>query len=123
MKLYLTYLLLVFVSVAAAQAPKPKTAPAKAAVTPQPGAQPLPTISDTDKLALRDLQVESLQLASQAKDLSAQYGQLQQQLVAVNGKINQKVEEVFKKAKLDQKEYQIDPKTLVFVPKPPPTKK
>ena len=116
MKLYMTWLLVSVASMVLAQAPKP----APRAEAPTAAAKALPTISDQDKLALRDLQVESLQLADQLKDLVTKYQQLQQQSQAVNAKIGQKVEEVFKAAKLDQKDYQIDPQKLVFVPKPPP---
>ena len=118
MKLYLTYLLLVCASIALAQAPKPVPKPDPKPAVAKP--ETLPAIPDKDKLAIRDLQVENMQLSEQMKDMVTKYQQLQQQSQTVSGKIGELVNRVFKEANLDQSKYQIDPQKLVFVPKPPP---
>src|SRR6185437_15332120 len=115
MKLYLTYLLLVCASIALAQAPKPVPKPDPKPAVAKPEAKPaLPVIPDKDKLAIRDLQVENMQLSEQMKDMVTKYQQLQQQSQTVSGKIGELVNRVFKEANLDQSKYQIDPQKLVF---------
>lgn len=115
------FLLLTYTVLGLAQAPKDPPKPAPAATT---KAEPkLPPISDKDKLGIRDLQFQITQASIQQRDLAKQYQDLEVQIQSLQSKLNTKVDEVFKAAKLDQKDYQIDSQKLEFTKRPAPNPK
>src|SRR6185437_6595936 len=117
MKLYLTWLVVMLASLVLAQTTKPSPAPQESVTTAKPPA--LPALSNEDKLAIRDLQLEITQLADQQRDLVKQYQDLGAKIQEAQAKLKTEVDKVFKQAHLDQKDYQVDGQKLVFLPKPP----
>jgi TolA-binding protein len=72
---------------------------------------------DTTEGKIKDLQVQWSDLQSKMKDLQPQYQALQQEDTAEKTSLNAAIDEAYKSAGKDKKDWDFNPETLAFSPK------
>jgi hypothetical protein len=82
-----------------------------------------PTFPAESKVKILKIQLQQEQLKSEFGQLQARMAEIQKQFPETGSQLQAAIDEAFKAAKIDKKDYSIDMQKLEFVPMPKPEKK